>query len=614
MAVSELPGNPNAVWTVKKKADDDFDSYIIVSFLNATLVLSIGETVEEVTDSGFLGTMPTLCCSQLGENALIQIYPEGIRHIRADKRVNEWKAPAKKLIVKCAVNQRQVVIALAGGELVYFEMDTSGQLNEYTERKDMNTDVICMALASVPVGELRTRFLAVGLSDDTVRIISLDPKDCLSPLASQGLPSPAESLCIVEMKGLDYENAGLSVENQSQSNTLFLNIGLQNGALLRTVLDPTTGELLDTRTRYLGSRPVKLFKISIQGSEAVLALSSRSWLSYMYQGRFHLTPLSYETLEYASGFASEQCPEGIVAISVNTLRILALEKLGAVFNQEIRQLKYTPRKFAINLENNLLYLIETDHLSYTDQTKQGRKQELAEQMIRDADTDEKKLAIEMANVFIQTKLSEQTFGAPKALPGMWASTIRIMDPLSKDLKGLIELEQNEAAFSIALVKFSSRPPNQSFLLVGVAKNLILNPRSCSSGFIYTYQVFNSGQSLELMHKTPIEDVPGSICSFQGRILVGVGNLLRIYDLGKKKLLRKCENKQIPNFILQIQTMGPRIFVCDSQESCFFMRYKHEDNQIIIFADDTLPRFVTSFSILDFNTIAVGDKFGNLNVV
>ena len=62
-------------------------------------------------------------------------------------------------------------------------------------------------------------------------------------------------------------------------------------------------------------------------------MSSRSWLSYWYQNRFHLTPLSYDSLEYASGFASEQCPEGIVAISTNTLRILALEKLGAVFNQ-----------------------------------------------------------------------------------------------------------------------------------------------------------------------------------------------------------------------------------------------------------------------------------------
>lgn len=102
---------------------DEFDSYIIVSFVNATLVLSIGETVEEVTDSGFLGTTPTLSCHALGSDALVQVYPDGIRHIRADKRVNEWKAPGKKSIVKCAVNQRQVVIALTGGELVYFEMD-----------------------------------------------------------------------------------------------------------------------------------------------------------------------------------------------------------------------------------------------------------------------------------------------------------------------------------------------------------------------------------------------------------------------------------------------------------------------------------------------------------
>lgn len=94
-----------------------------MSFVNATLVLSIGETVEEVTDSGFLGTTPTLCCSSLGDDALVQVYPEGIRHIRADKRVNEWKAPGKKTICKCAVNERQVVIALSGGELVYFEMD-----------------------------------------------------------------------------------------------------------------------------------------------------------------------------------------------------------------------------------------------------------------------------------------------------------------------------------------------------------------------------------------------------------------------------------------------------------------------------------------------------------
>lgn len=53
----------------------------------------------------------------------LKVYPEGIRHIRADKRVNEWRSPGKKSITRCALNERQVVISLSGGEIVYFEMD-----------------------------------------------------------------------------------------------------------------------------------------------------------------------------------------------------------------------------------------------------------------------------------------------------------------------------------------------------------------------------------------------------------------------------------------------------------------------------------------------------------
>jgi splicing factor 3B subunit 3 len=34
--------------------------------------------------------------------------------------------------------------------------------------------------------------------------------------------------------------------------TLFVNIGLANGVLLRTVLDPVNGQLTDTRTRQVG--------------------------------------------------------------------------------------------------------------------------------------------------------------------------------------------------------------------------------------------------------------------------------------------------------------------------------------------------------------------------
>ena len=52
----------------------------------------------------------------------------------------------------------------------------TGQLNEYTERKEMQADVLCMALGDVPPGEQRSRFLAVALADNTVRRLSVDPQ------------------------------------------------------------------------------------------------------------------------------------------------------------------------------------------------------------------------------------------------------------------------------------------------------------------------------------------------------------------------------------------------------------------------------------------------------
>ena len=59
-------------------------------------------------------------------------------------------------------------------------------------------------------------------------------------------------------------------------------------------------------------------------------------------------------------------------------RILALEKLGAVFNQVSHPLQHTPRKFVIHPETNNLIVIETDYNAYTEATKMERKQQMAE--------------------------------------------------------------------------------------------------------------------------------------------------------------------------------------------------------------------------------------------
>jgi splicing factor 3B subunit 3 len=45
-------------------------------------------------------------------------------------------------------------------------------------------------------------------------------------------------------------------------------------------------------------------------------------------GQYRVTPLSYDALSHASAFSSERCPEGIVAIAENTIRIFSVEHIG----------------------------------------------------------------------------------------------------------------------------------------------------------------------------------------------------------------------------------------------------------------------------------------------
>ena len=52
----------------------------------------------------------------------------------------------------------------------------------------------------------------------------------------------------------------------------------------------------------------------------------------------------------------------------------------------------------------------------------------------------------MAEALLSEDLPEATFGAPKAGPGMWASLLRVVEPISGNTVHKVKLEQNEAAF------------------------------------------------------------------------------------------------------------------------------------------------------------------------
>ncbi|KAJ8122140.1 hypothetical protein ONZ43_g1589 [Nemania bipapillata] len=400
---NDLPGIPSAVWTTKLRRDDQYDAYIILSFSNGTLVLSIGETVEEVSDTGFLTSVPTLAVQQLGEDGLLQVHPKGIRHI-INGQINEWPAPQHRSIVAASTNARQVAVALSSGEIVYFEMDADGSLAE---------------------------------------IFSIDK-------------------------------------------------------LTDTVLQ-------------------------------------------------HTIPLTY-----------------------------------------------TPKRLVKHPDQPYFYTIEADNNTLPP--------ELREQLLADPGAN-KDAAV----------LPPEDFGYPKGR-GRWASCISVVDPLTeRRVLQTLSLEDNEAAVSMATVSFASQD-NEAFLVVGTGKDMILSPRQFSAGFIYVYRFRENGKEIEFIHKTKVDEPPMALAQFQGRLLAGIGKTLLSYDLGLRQLLRKSQADVASQLIVSIQTQGSRIIVGDVQQSVTFVAYKYESNKLIPFADDTIPRWTNCTTMVDYESIAGGDKFGNIWIV
>ena len=260
----------------------------------------------------------------------------------------------------------------------------------------------------------------------------------------------------------------------------------------------------------------------------------------------------------------------------------------------------------IHPETGYLIVLEKDHQSKSIQMIEQEKQRIYEET-KDQE-------------FFETEWADLG-GYPKSAKDTFASCIRIVDPQTMQTLSVLPFPERETCFSIYVSQgpmgqayLSGAEHGESYLFCGVGLNATLSPRGCSLGFIKTYKFSNRGKSLELVHSTPCEDIPNTFNECSGRLITGVGNILRVYELGQKKLLRKQENKNFISPIFNIQvTEGGRVFASDLSESIHCLKYKPDEAQLYIFADDILKRWTTSFCMLDPDTAVGVDKFENLFV-
>eukprot|EP00746_Dinoflagellata_sp_MGD_P155614 gnl/MRDRNA2_/MRDRNA2_85465_c0_seq1.p1 gnl/MRDRNA2_/MRDRNA2_85465_c0~~gnl/MRDRNA2_/MRDRNA2_85465_c0_seq1.p1 ORF type:complete len:1217 (+),score=20.44 gnl/MRDRNA2_/MRDRNA2_85465_c0_seq1:154-3651(+) len=594
----ELPIRPHNIFAVRASLDSPTDKYLLVSTNTSTMVLEIStECINQVTSTGIMLDAPTLSLSLMAGNSILQIYPNGIRQILPDQRLRVWEAPSDQRVEKAACNEYQVALVLGNNEIVYLELNSSNYQLVEKKRKNSQNDITAISLSICSTSICRAHFFALATSDAVVKLLSLDPTSLLEQVTLQQL----EEATVSSLLFFDSELSELPYKSQHSwvSGPLFLQIGLSSGVLMRIELDRITGRFRNPKWRFLGLHPLKLIGISVRGSAAMIAMSKRLWIGYMEMGRYMLSPINCEMVDDIISFSMDKQNEGFVAIGVpksttGVLRFLQSGPLGEIFSQQSLQLEFTPRRLLAHAYPKIIILCEADRDYFPVNSNN-----------LDTLGNDKKL-------FLLEYLSTDTL-EKKGVP-IWKSCIRLVDPAVMETIFKVELDVGEVAVSLSLVTFIQAENLGEVAVVGTAVNLLPTFLRPEKNFISIYRFTTYGRGLTFLHKTEVGGLPLELSSFQGRLLAALGPILRLYDIGRQHILRKAEFVQMPYLIKSLQHLGMRIFVADIQESVFILKFKRRENRFYVCAVDTEPRYVTSLCCLDYDTVIVSDKFGNVVVL
>ena len=249
-------------------------------------------------------------------------------------------------------------------------------------------------------------------------------------------------------------------------------------------------------------------------------------------------------------------------------RIFQVPKLGTKLKQDSIPLSYTPRKFITHPGNHYFYMIEGDHRVLGEVAAEAKLQELVRNKLRNciwasclanllnSRIDWEKRLILKWLIFQLKPLDDprrqQELGDHPSESSTLLKQKLLQLFIWKIMKQLSHLQsfhsQLGAANSILLLV------RQRILYFHLDRVLLVTYGRTSLQM--AVQDWNSSTRYVRFHglcdlclwvvviflKTEVDDVPLALLAFQGRLVAGVGKALRIYDIGKKKLLRKVENK------------------------------------------------------------------------
>ena len=561
-----LPANPLNIWILKKNFYDNYDSLIIFSFVNKTLVYLIEENsknLKEFKNCNFETKSTSLYINILKDSSFLQVLPNGILHIKTEKKTTFLKSSS---LINCANSTNtQLIIGLENKELLYFEFDTT--LNK-PEIKVIGEKISFIEFCPVNENNLMSKYVAICINENNINILSLE-KDKLFFLASSiKIPDDVSSIKILQI-------------NKNYTDNFLAFVGLKNGVLVIINFNKTPGNTqfqAQIITKFIGENELKLFKLNLNFDDENLLFkyydsilitdNNNNYICKFDEKNDNYIDYSFRKVNIKENInLADNCyfplnnkkTENVTLLIQKKNIILGKFEYENLVPKKILKLKNKPKSIIPTLEDNLLILENN--------------------------------CIQIIN--IKNNKNE------------------LLDEISL---------KNESIISFHLIENYCENSDKQLLLLGVAENYNSYPiKKYSKAFIYLFDIYLDIKNKYLFTikqkiKTETENIPMSICEYQNKILSGTYSELIMYEIGKEHLLKKSRSNIIKDDIISLSVYGDRILCATCRSSIYILKYNEISGMFyLLIADDFYSRYIHKVKFLDYDTIAGTDKFENFFV-
>lgn len=656
------------LWTLRMKTNDAYHSFLVLSFVEETRILSVGLSFNDISDAvGFQPDVCTLACGLIADGLLVQIYSKGVKLCLPTVYAHPEGAPLTSpistnwypdvTISVGAVGHNIVVVATSNPCCLYvlgLRSSPSYQYELYeTQHVQLQYEVSCI---SIPQEDWRSnnvafrcgegdyifnntqskvnvrKFAVIGTHKPSVEIVSLEPGEALR-LLTIGIISVNNSLG-APISGCIPENVRFVMAER-----FYILAGLRNGMLLRFESEasdyfpgffyknysfPSVNTRLQLISiRRIGITPVFLIPIHDSANADIIVLSDRPWLLHAERHSLAYSSISFLPASHVTPVSSSDCPNGLLFVAESCLHLVEMVH-GKRSNAQKFSIGGTPRKVLYHNESRTLLVLRTglNGSSCSSDIVQVDPQSGVFLSRYKCEPGETAKCMQIAKIGSDQVLvigTSKSAGRPMMSNGEAESS-------SKGRLIVLSLEAVESPReSSSFVTTSSFNPSSHtgspfHEIVGYApeefssNSLSSSPDEFCCNQIQAEQM--AGHLRSLSHATLNGAVLAVYPYLDRYMLAAAGNTIYVFGFVNENphRMKKCAVGRTRFTITCLKAFASRIAVGDCRDGVLFYSYNESLRKLELIYSDPAQRLVGDIALLNCETAVVSDRRGTISVL